>query len=120
MDESEKQITSLIKDITDFKDKQEAFVKEMAEKYHIHFDPTPESIETFRGILREETNGFKNETRKCTFAELQRLKKAYGDEEDNINVLRICWWPHGYLLVLIFELLFCSDLFLILKLMGKL
>ena len=71
-------------------------------------------------VFQEETNAFKNETRKCTFAELTRLKHAYGDEEDNIDVLRLRWWPHGYILVLIFEILFCSDLLLILKLMGKL
>lgn len=120
MEESEKQINQLTEQITQFKKDQEAFVKNVQENYSFHIGISQESLDKMRGVLQEETNAFKNETRNCTFSELKRLKHAYGDEEDNIDVLRIRWWPHGYILVIIFEILFCSNLFLILKLMGRL
>lgn len=120
MDASEKQIARLTQELKTFKDNQETFVKVVQQDYTFRFDISPESLEKVHGVLHEETNAFKNETRKCTFAELTRLKHAYGDEEDNIDVLRLRWWPHGYILILIIELLFSGNLLLILKLMGKL
>ena len=120
MDASEKQIDRLTQELKMYKEHQEAFVKVVQQDYTFRFDISHESLEKVHGVLQEETNAFKNETRKCTFAELTRLKHAYGDEEDNIDVLRLRWWPHGYILILIIELLFSGNLLLILKLMGKL
>ncbi len=120
MDASEKQIARLTQELKTFKDNQEIFVKVVQEDYTFRFDISPESLEKVHGVLKEETNAFKNETRKCTFAELTRLKYAYGDEEDNIDVLRLRWWPHGYILIIILELLFSGNLILIMKVMGKL
>lgn len=119
MDASEKQIARLSEVLKMYKENQETFVKVLQENYTFSFDISPESLEKVHGVLQEETNAFKNETRKCTFTELKRLKNAYRDEEDNIDVLRLRWWPHGYILVLFIELLFSGNLFLILKLMGK-
>ena len=110
----------LSQELKTYKENQETFVKVVQQDYTFRFDISPESLEKVHGVLQEETNAFKNETRKCTFAELTRLKHAYGDEEDNIDVLRLRWWPHGYILILIIELLFSGNLLLILKLMGKL
>ena len=120
MNASEKQIARLTKELQEYKDNQETFVKVVQQDYTFRFDISPESLAKVHGVLQEETNAFKNETRKCTFAELTRLKKAYGDEEDNIDVLRLRWWPHGYILILILELLFSGNLILIMKVMGKL
>ena len=120
MDASEKQIARLTQELKTYKENQETFVKVVQQDYTFRFDISPESLEKVHGVLKEETNAFKNETRKCTFAELARLKHAYGDEEDNIDVLRLRWWPHGYILVLILELLLSGNLLLILKVMGKL
>lgn len=120
MNASEKQIARLTKELQEYKDNQETFVKVVQQDYTFRFDISPESLEKVHGVLQEETNAFKNETRKCTFAELTRLKHAYGDEEDNIDVIRLRWWPHGYILILILELLFCSNILLIMKVMGKL
>ena len=120
MDASEKQIARLTQELKTYKENQETFVKVVQQDYTFRFDIRPESLEKVHGVLQEETNAFKNETRKCTFAELVRLKHAYGDEEDNIDVLRLRWWPHGYILVLILELLLSGNLLLILKVMGKL
>ena len=120
MDASEKQIDRLTQELKMYKEHQEAFVKVVQQDYTFRFDISPESLEKVHGVLQEETNAFKNETRKCTFAELTRLKHAYGDEENNIDVLRLRWWPHGYILVIILELLFCSNILLIMNVMGKL
>ena len=120
MDASEQQIARLTQELKTYKENQETFVKVVQQDYTFRFDISPESLEKVHDILQEETNAFKNETRKCTFAELTRLRHAYGDEEDNIDVLRLRWWPHGYILILIIELLFSGNLLLILKLMGKL
>lgn len=120
MDASEKQIARLSEVLKMYKENQETFAKVLQENYTFSFDISPDSLEKVHGVLQKETNAFKNETRKCTFAELKRLKNAYSDEEDNIDVLRLRWWPHGYILVLFIELLFSGNLFLILKLMGKL
>ena len=119
MDASEKQIARLTQELKTFKDNQEIFVKVVQEDYTFRFDISPESLEKVHGVLQEETNAFKNETRKCTFAELTRLKHAYDDKEDNIDVLRLRWWPHGYILIILLELLFSGNLIFILKLMGK-
>lgn len=120
MNASEKQIERLSQELKTFKENQDVFVKVVQQDYTFRFDISPESLEKVHGVLQEETNAFKNETRKCTFAELTRLKHAYGDEENNIDVLRLRWWPHGYILVLILELLFCSNILLIMSVMGKL
>ena len=120
MNASEKQIERLSQELKTFKENQDVFVKVVQQDYTFRFDISPESLEKVHGVLQEETNAFKNETRKCTFAELTRLKHAYGDEENNIDVLRLRWWPHGYILVLILELLFCSNILLIMRVMGKL
>ena len=120
MDASEKQIARLTQELKTYEDHQETFVKVVQQDYTFRFDISPESLEKVHGVLQEETNAFKNETRKCTFAELTRLKHAYGDEEDNIDVLRLRWWPHGYILILTLEILFCSNILLIMRVMGKL
>lgn len=120
MDASEKQIERLSQELKTFKENQDVFVKVVQQDYTFRFDISPESLAKVHGVLQEETNAFKNETRKCTFAELTRLKKAYGNEENNIDVLRLRWWPNGYILVLILELLFCSNILLIMRVMGKL
>lgn len=120
MDASEKQIERLSQELKTFKENQDVFVKVVQQDYTFRFDISPESLAKVHGVLQEETNAFKNETRKCTFAELTRLKKAYGNEENNIDVLRLRWWPHGYILVLILELLFCSNIILIMRVMSKL
>lgn len=120
MDASEQQIARLSQELKTYKENQDIFVKVVQQDYTFRFDISPESLEKVHGVLQEETNAFKNETRKCTFAELTRLRHAYGDEEDNIDVLRIRWWPHGYILILILELLFCSNILLIMRVMGKL
>ena len=120
MDASEQQIARLTQELKTFKDNQETFVKAVQQEYTFSFDISQDSLAKVHGVLQEETSAFKNETRKCTFAELARLKHAYGDEEDNIDVLRLRWWPHGYILVLILELLLSGNLLLILKVMGKL
>ena len=119
MDASEKQIARLTQELKTYKDNQETFVKVVQQDYTFRFDISHESLEKVHGVLQEETNAFKNETRKCTFAELARLKHAYGDEEDNIDVIRLRWWPHGYILIILLELLFSGNLIFILKLMGK-
>ena len=120
MDASEEQIARLSKELKKYKEIQEAFVKVLQEDYTFHFGISPESLTKVHGVLQEETNAFKNETRKCTFVELARLKDAYGAEENNIDVLRLRWWPHGYILILNIEFLFGGNLLLILKPMGKL
>lgn len=115
MDASEKQIARLTQELKMYKEHQEVFVKVVQQDYTFRFDISPESLEKVHGVLQEETNAFKNEIRKCTFAELTRLKHAYGDEEDNIDVIRLRWWPHGYILVLILQILFCSTMLLIMN-----
>lgn len=75
MDASEKQIERLSQELKTFKDNQDVFVKVVQQDYTFRFDISPESLEKVHGVLQEETNDFKNETRKCTFAELTRLKK---------------------------------------------
>ena len=120
MDASEQQIARLSQELKTYKENQDIFVKVVQQDYTFRFDISQDSLMKVHGVLQEETNAFKNETRKCTFAELARLKHAYGDEEDNIDVLRLRWWPHGYILVIILELLFSGNLILIMKMMGKL
>ena len=120
MDASEEQITRLCNDIVTFKNRQEEFVKCISENYAFHFGISPEALNETRTAFREEVNIIKEETHNCTMSEINRLKHAYRDEESKIDVLRLRWWPHGYILILILEFLFGGNLLLILKLMGKL
>ena len=68
MDASEQQIARLTQELKTYKDNQETFVKVVQQDYTFRFDISPESLEKVHGVLQEETNAFKNETRKCTFA----------------------------------------------------
>lgn len=120
MDASEQQIARLCNDIVTFKNRQDEFVKCISENYAFHFGISPEALKETRAAFREEVNVIKEETHNCTMSEINRLKHTYCDEESNIDVLRLRWWPHGYILILIIEFLFGGNLLLILKLMGKL
>lgn len=119
MNASEEKIARISNDLTLFKNDQDNFVKAISEKYRFIFDIKPETIEKLRNVLIKETEVFKTETHNSTVSAINRFKEVFDDKMSDIDMLRIRWWPHGYILVIIFELLFCSNIFLLMKITGR-
>lgn len=97
---------------------QKEFVEYVVKNYKFHFGMSNESLQKVREVIASEFEVVKTGIHATTDAELKRLNHAYGDEENNIDVLRLRWWPHGYILIITIEILFCSNLFLLMKVLG--
>ena len=120
MNLSQELIDSLTDNINKLEKRQDEFIQSIQKNCKVYVELKPASLKKIVDVYSNETLSFKDEIHKCTTAEIIRLKRAYGDIEKNIDVLRLRWWPQGYILILIIVLLFCSNIILIMKVMGKL
>lgn len=112
---SEEKMAGLSDCINSYSQQQDLFVKAISENFRMYFGISPEALNDAKAAIREEVVNFKTEIHQITTSEISRLRNAYRDVENDIDVIRIRWWPHGYILILIIMILFCLCLFLIKK-----
>ena len=118
INDSDELISKLREDMQLLSSEQKEFVEYVVKNYKFHFGMSNESLQKVREVIASELEVVKTGIHATTDAELKRLKHAYGDEGNNIDVLRLRWWPHGYILIIIIEIFFCSNLFLLMKVLG--
>lgn len=66
-----------------------------------------ESHDRLHKMLDDETKAFSDSISAITTREIYRLQKAIDDERMSIDIIRLRWYPQGYILVVIFSLMLC-------------
>lgn len=104
--ENDKQLMGYIQTFTDIQNLQGETAEKIA-NMEIYMKISKRSLEDIDRIIVEKLNGFQSEIHKSTDAEIERLRTVTRREESNIDVVRLRWWPHGYILIAVFCVMFC-------------
>ena len=104
--ENDKQLKGYIKTFTDMQNLQGETAEKIA-NMEIYMKISKRSLDDIDRIIAEKLNGFQSEIHKSTDAEIERLRTVTRREESNIDVVRLRWWPHGYILIAVFCVMFC-------------
>ena len=104
--ENDKQLKGYIKTFTDMQNLQGETAEKIA-NMEIYMKISKRSLDDIDRIIAEKLNGFQSEIHKSTNAEIERLRTVTRREESNIDVVRLRWWPHGYILIAVFCVMFC-------------
>ncbi len=106
IEENDKQLKEYIQTFTDMQNLQGETAEKIA-NMEIYMKISNRSQEDISRIIGEKLNSFQTEIHKATDAEIERLRTVTRDEESNIDVVRLRWWPHGYILIAVFCVMFC-------------
>ena len=106
IEENDKQLKGYIQTFTDMQNLQGETAEKIA-NMEIYMKISNRSQEDISRIIGEKLNSFQTEIHKATDAEIERLRTVTRNEESNIDVVRLRWWPHGYILIAVFCVMFC-------------
>lgn len=104
VEENIRQLDAYSMKMDDLLDKEKVITKRFSNmEFFVHL--SPESKQQIEDLHMESLAKFKRELLSTTNAEIARIKSATKGELKDIDIIRMRWWPHGYILAMVLTLL---------------
>lgn len=82
-------------------------ITEIFSSHEFTIDISEESQKGIQKIVDDCISSYTARIKQITDSEIRRLRHAFEDEREDMDVIRIRWWPHGYIIVGIICFMVC-------------